>query len=133
VELSESGYFDHILDYNETTNFITSGGFKKVPDRWHIEESDDEGERPPIEDIPLTETFYASQDWISDDNFRDYTEGVKAGDVFPPIIAIHIPEHGYVVWNGHHRFSAHKAAGAESIRAYVYRPTQEEGDDDEGY
>ena len=81
--------------------------------------SKDPDNLPPVVRVPTSRKFIASQKEVVGSTVYRYKTQLEAGDCFPPVAAIKC-RGGYIVWNGHHRFSAHRAAGRKTIKLRIW-------------
>ena len=69
---------------------------------------------PPTELVPTNQVFIATQPEVSEKTVARYAHDLKCGAEMPPVAGIKCPD-GIIVWNGHHRLSAHRLAGKEYV------------------
>jgi hypothetical protein len=86
------------------------------PDRWPDSGNDgyDYPGMPPIKYVSMSRTFIASQPEVSPSTVARYARNLAFGAKMPPVAAIKCKD-GIIVWNGHHRFCAHRLAGKKTI------------------
>lgn len=104
-------YFDFVIDDDLIYKLPDS------PDRWPDEGNggDEPDDPPPTVEVKTSCVFVATQEGVSECNVRSYATAIKNGADMPPVAAIKCKD-GIIVWNGHHRFSAHKLAQSETIK-----------------
>lgn len=108
-------HFDHVINDNVIYSLPDS------PDRWP--DAGNGGEEP--DDPPRTirvstgKVFIATQPTVREHTVEGYVEDLKNGACMPPVAAIKCPE-GYIVWNGHHRLTAHRLAGRKTIKLRIW-------------
>jgi hypothetical protein len=109
-------HFDHVIK----DDIIY--GMPNSPDRFPDvgnDASEDPEDAPPIVRVPLTRKFIATQPEVRASTVTRYRDDLRAGACFPPVAALKC-KGGYLVWNGHHRFSAHRAAGRKTIKLRIW-------------
>src|SRR5688500_17267819 len=110
--MKTADHFDFVIDDDVIYNMPNS------PDRWPdlgngaCEEPDDV---PPIKRVRTNRVFIATQPCVSENQVERYTNDLKDGASMPPVAAIKCKD-GIIVWNGHHRLSAHRLAGRKTIK-----------------
>ena len=104
--------FDHVINDNYIYNLPDS------PDRWPEAGCDnpagDPADCPPIRNISTKRVFVATQPSVSELTVRQYKNDLLNGAKMPPVAAIKCKD-GVIVWNGHHRLSAHRLAGKKTV------------------
>ncbi len=105
-------HFDFVIDDDLIYNLPNS------PDRWPDKGNGarkDPKDAPPIKRVSLDRVFIATQGYVGPSTVENYIEALKRGASMPPVAAIKCKD-GIIVWNGHHRLAAHRAAGRKTIK-----------------
>jgi hypothetical protein len=87
------------------------------PDRWPDVGNGadcDPDNTPPTYKVRTNKVFIATQPSVSGHTVERYASDLKNGVDMPPLAAIKC-KGGVIVWNGHHRLSAHRLAGRKTI------------------
>jgi hypothetical protein len=119
-DMSCTGWAKDTFDFVISDRYIY--GLPDAPDRWPdtgngaSEEPDDP---PPTIEVPVNEYFIATQRTVSAWTVDDYVTALNGGADMPPVAAIKCTD-GIIVWNGHHRLSAHRLAGKETIKVRIW-------------
>lgn len=110
-------------------DFVVNGGViydhENCPDRWPDKGNgaycdQDPEDAPEIEWVdPTRETLVATQDEVSVDNVEYCLKGVQSGADLPPVVAIRCKD-GLIVWNGHHRSTAHRVAKSKKMKVRIW-------------
>lgn len=112
-------HFDYVLD--ESAYDTISRLCSRWPDVANdCESGKDPDNVPEVVEIPTDEVFIATQEYIHTDEAAAYARDAYYTDAeFPPIVVVRCPT-GNIVWNGHHRLTAHRLAGRPTIRCRVW-------------